>query len=265
VQAETWLDVEVALRMARQAPPLSIEDGDAVPVLDLAPRCRIGVATDEAFHFYYEDNLRRLTALGAQLVPFSPVNDSALPVVDGLYLGGGYPEAHAGALAANQAMRAAVANHAAQGKPIYAECGGFMYLCAAIRTVDGTSFPMVGLFPGQAVMADRLQALGYVEVETQAPSILGPPGLRFRGHQFRYSTLEGMPPELAATYRLRARRGDGVVPEGYALSPGANVLGSYVHAHWASNPLVAEGLVRSCARASRLRSPGAPGDSASQQ
>ncbi|HVR64630.1 MAG TPA: cobyrinate a,c-diamide synthase [Polyangia bacterium] len=256
-QAEQCLDVDGALVVARSAAPLA-DDGRAMDALPPAgaPRCRIGLAMDAAFHFYYEDNLRRLRELGATLVPFSPIADGALPAVDGLYLGGGYPEAHAAALADNRAMRAAVAAHAAAGRPIYAECGGFMYLCAGIRTADGARHPMVGLFPADAVMADRLQALGYVEVETQAPSILGPAGLRFRGHQFRYSSLQGMPAERGGAYRLRIRRGDGVESEGHTTGPGGgdgdgipNVLGSYVHAHWASNPLVAEGFVAACARA----------------
>ncbi len=100
---------------------------------------------------------------------------------------------------------------------------------------------MVGLIPGEAVMRDRLQALGYVEVETLAPSLLGPPGLRFRGHQFRYSDLE-LTAEGDQVYSVRRRRSGDVIREGYSAR---NVLASYVHAHWASNPLAAEGFVRS--------------------
>ena len=119
-----------------------------------------------------------------------------------------------------------------------------MYLMRAIRTLDGRSHPMAGVFPGEAVMRDRLQALGYVEVETQAATPLGGPGLRFRGHQFRYSDLEGMPDGAARAYRVRPRRGKEPFSEGYAA---AGTLGSYVHAHWASNPRAAEGFVEACA------------------
>src|SRR5207253_1663929 len=127
-------------------------------------------------------NLASLRGLGAELVYFSPISDRHLPDVDGIYIGGGYPELHAEALARNSAMREEVAAFAAAGKPIYGECGGLMYLTAAIRTLDGQSFPMTGVIPARTIMHERLQALGYVEVETQSDSVLGPPGLKFRGH-----------------------------------------------------------------------------------
>jgi cobyrinic acid a,c-diamide synthase len=235
-----WNDLDALLALAASAPPLPAAAAAPAPA---APRCRLAIARDAAFHFYYEDNLARLRALGAELVPFSPVADAAPPAdVDGVYLGGGYPEVHAAALAANQPMRRGLAALAAAGAPVYAECGGLMYLCDAVRTLDGASHPMLGLVPGTAVMHDRLQALGYVEIETQRRTILGGAGLRMRGHQFRYSTLEG---GVGAAYSVRKRRGGSVFAEGYG---DANVLGSYVHVHWASNPLVAEGLVAACAR-----------------
>jgi cobyrinic acid a,c-diamide synthase len=237
-----WLDVDALLRHAGAA---------ATPAEDVAAavtggvRCRIGLALDEAFHFYYDDNLRRLESLGAELVRFSPVHDPHLPVVDGLYLGGGYPEVHARALSANASMLADVVAFAAAGRPIYAECGGLMYMSTGIRTLDGELHPMAGLIPGEAVMCARLQALGYVEVETQTRSVLGPAGLRFRGHQFRYSELRGMPDQLERAYSVRRRRSGAVEREGYRAG---SVVASYVHAHWASNPLVARGFVDACAR-----------------
>jgi cobyrinic acid a,c-diamide synthase len=247
-----WCALDAVLDLARTAPPISVSAHTPGPVGAArapAPRCRIGLAHDEAFHFYYEDNLRRLEALGAQLVRFSPLADEVLPDVDALYYGGGYPELFADRLAGNQTMRSAVMAFAARGRPIYGECGGLMYLAQAIRTRDGHDHPMLGLLPGCAVMADRLEALGYVEVELQADGLLGAPGLRFRGHQFRYSRLVGA--DAAATgYTVRKRRGGDVFAEGYRSG---NVLGSYVHAHWASNPLVAEAFVASCASGARSR------------
>jgi cobyrinic acid a,c-diamide synthase len=118
-----------------------------------------------------------------------------------------------------------------------------MYLAGAIQDLEGRSHPMVGIFPGTAVMSDRLEALGYVEVETQVSSPLGPAGLRFRGHQFRYSRLEGAD-DATGAYTVRRRRGGDAQREGYRAG---SVLGSYVHAHWASNPLVAQGFVERCA------------------
>src|SRR5262249_5092703 len=142
----------------------------------------------------------------------------------------------------NRGMREALRAFAAAGGPIYAECGGLMYLAGAIRDLDGKDHEMAGLVPGVAVMRDRLQALGYVEVETQRRTLLGGAGLRMRGHQFRSSTLEGAATEDLA-YRIRRRRGGTTELEGYG---GDNLLASYVHAHWASNPLCAEGLVAAC-------------------
>jgi cobyrinic acid a,c-diamide synthase len=209
-------------------------------------RCRIGLARDEAFHFYYDDNLAQLEAEGAEIVPFSPLGDAVLPDIDGLYLGGGYPEVHAERLAANASMLASVRAFAARGGPVYAECGGLMYLSDAIVTLDGARHAMAGLVPGEARMSARLQALGYVEVETQAPSILGEAGTRFRGHQFRYSELVPQP-SVDRVYAVRARRGGEELAEGYSSRAARNVLASYVHAHWASNPAVARSFVESCA------------------
>jgi cobyrinic acid a,c-diamide synthase len=238
------VDLDAFLAIARSAPALPGPDV-ATTMLLSPPRCRIGIAFDEAFHFYYEHNLRLLEELGAEIVRFSPLADQRLPELDGLYLGGGYPEVHADALSANVKMREAIAAFAAAGRPVYAECGGLMYLARAIRTLDGRTHPMVGLLPGEAVMSERLEALGYVEVETQTPTPLGPAGLRFRGHQFRYSRLEGVE-DAAAAYTVRRRRGGETAREGYLSG---SVLGSYVHAHWASNPLIAAGFVaRCCAR-----------------
>jgi cobyrinic acid a,c-diamide synthase len=119
-----------------------------------------------------------------------------------------------------------------------------MYLSEGIRTLDGAHWPMLALLPGVAAMADRLQALGYVEVETCTPTILGPAGLHFRGHQFRYSTLEATRGELHAdpAYRVAPKWGASF-QEGFTRG---NLLGSYIHAHWASNPAVAEGFIGSC-------------------
>ena len=243
-----WCELDRILEIARRAAALPAEWLEERSTAGAGRRCRIGLAFDEAFHFYYEDNLRRLEELGAELVRFSPVHDRSLPAVDGLYVGGGYPEVHAAALSRNRSMLEDVRKLAAAGRPIYAECGGLMYLAASIRTLDEHVHPMVGLIPRDVVMRDRLQALGYVEVETQERSLLGPAGLRFRGHEFRYSELQGASPDLDRVFSVRRRRGDPVFREGYRCG---SVLASYVHAHWASNPLAAEGFVEACARDAR--------------
>jgi cobyrinic acid a,c-diamide synthase len=243
--AEQWLDLDAIMEFARSATPLTRFAGELWPRREaVSPRCRIGIAYDEAFHFYYEDNLRRLEAAGAELARFSPVRDARLPDVDGLYFGGGYPEALAAQLSSNREMIGAVREFSRSGRPIYAECGGLMYLTEGIRTLDGYSWPMASIVAGEAVMSARLQALGYVEVETRGRSILGPAGLLLRGHQFRYSTLEPAPANIDRVYSVRPRWGGAPFDEGYRVG---SVLASYVHVHWASNPRAAEEFVKSCA------------------
>jgi cobyrinic acid a,c-diamide synthase len=247
------LDLDALLAIAARAPALAVGSEPIAAAASAATsgaalrpnRCRIGLALDDAFHFYYDDNLRRLEALGAELVPFSPLRDAHLPAVDGLYLGGGYPEVHAAALAANGSLRREVADLAARGRPIYAECGGLMYLSRGIRTLDGRLHAMVGLLPCEAIMAPGLEALGYVEVELTAPTFLGAAGTRFRGHQFRYSRLTPPAAAIDLVYSVAGRPGQPSWREGYRVD---NVVASYIHAHWASNPRVAEALVAACAR-----------------
>lgn len=239
---QEWFDLDAVVSLARGAPPLA--DTSETVASPVSPRCRLGIAFDDAFHFYYEDNLRRLRQLGAELVHFSPLSDERLPEVDGVYLGGGYPEVHAERLAANVSMRRDIAAFAEKGGPIYAECGGLMYLSTSIQTLDGKTHEMVGVIPGQSVVCDRLVALGYVEVETCGNSLLGGAGATFRGHQFRYSELRDVPSDIDRVYTIRRRRGGSPIAEGYRAG---NVLGSYVHAHWASNPGVAEAFVSRCA------------------
>jgi cobyrinic acid a,c-diamide synthase len=210
---------------------------------------RIGVARDAAFCFYYPENLRLLEAAGARLVPFSPLADAGLPPgLRGLYLGGGYPELHAARLAANGPMRRAVLALVAAGAPVYAECGGFMYLMRTLTDASGTEHPMCGVFPLRSVMGARRGALGYREVVTREPGILGPAWTMLRGHEFHYSRLgappqddQAEPPRLV--YRVRDRQGWTDQAEGFAVG---NALGTYIHAHFASNPDVAPALVAAC-------------------
>jgi cobyrinic acid a,c-diamide synthase len=242
--AAEWLAVDALVELARSAPPLAVSWAATPHTVRSSPSCRIGFARDAAFHFYYADNLRRLEALGVELVPFSPIADRALPAVDGLYIGGGYPEIAARELAANGAMRAAVKAFADAGGPVYAECGGLMYLTQAIVTLDGVRYPMAGVIPAEACMRPSLQSLGYVEVEVTAQSILGEPGTRFRGHQFRYSELSPAPDaSIARVYAVRGRRARDNQGDGYRIG---NVVASYVHAHWASNAKVPAALVLAC-------------------
>jgi len=212
----------------------------------LSPRPpRIGVARDRAFCFYYAENFRLLEAAGARLVEFSPLRDTALPPeLDGLYLGGGYPELSADALSTNRTMRQSIQNFCEAGRPVLAECGGFLYLLAALADQDGREFPMAGVFPFRAGMGKRFAALGYREVTTRAETLLGPAGARLRGHEFHYSHLTHQTPEVPAVYAMTGRRGVLDGPEGFLHK---RTLGSYVHLHFGSNPQAAAHFVAACA------------------
>jgi cobyrinic acid a,c-diamide synthase len=204
---------------------------------------RIGVARDNAFCFYYQDNIDLLVDAGAEIVEFSPVNHQVLPeALDGLYFGGGYPELHAAALAANETMRTDVARFAQSGKPVYAECGGLMYLTAAIVDLESHAFPMVGVFPTRARVQSQLAAIGYAQVECTSNSGWLQIGEQARGHEFRYSVIDEMPEEIQRHYRVSTMAGER--SEGFAAG---SVLASYIHLHFGSCPQFAERFVAACA------------------
>jgi cobyrinic acid a,c-diamide synthase len=207
-----------------------------------APRAgvRIGVARDDAFCFYYPENLELLEEAGADLVEFSPVGGRIPADLDGLYLGGGYPELHAAALSANIDVLSGIRELAAAGRPVLAECGGLMYVGETLE-VDGHEHRMCGLLPLKTRMCGRL-SIGYVEVETEG--LLGR-GVA-RGHAFHYSELSETQP---VAYSYRVRRADREVAEGFSCG---NVLASYVHLHFATNPGLAARFVDACA-AGRVR------------
>ncbi len=202
---------------------------------------RIGVAQDQAFCFYYPDNLALLEAAGAEIITFSPLHDEVLPDVEMLYLGGGYPELHAAALAKNLAMRAAVKRFAERGGVIYAECGGLMYLLESIRDFNGCSHEMVGIFPAETAMQNPGLTLGYRTVECSRRSILGDVGATARGHEFHYSTLVARGP---LKYACALRDAAGLSKGQDGLMKG-NVLALYTHLHFASQPTIAASLVDS--------------------
>ncbi|MGQ9812833.1 MAG: cobyrinate a,c-diamide synthase [Dissulfurimicrobium sp.] len=196
-------------------------------------KINIAIARDEAFCFYYEDNIDLFQKMGARITEFSPLSDKTLPQdIDAVYLGGGYPELHAKRLSENHKMLASIRDWSLKGGVIYAECGGFMYLTQGIEDVDRVFYPMAGIYPVRARMNDRLSALGYREIEP----ISGPfafiddddtkdyGGQRLRGHEFHYSFIEEMPHEVRRAFRLA----DGGY-EGYLIK---NTLGSYVHLHF---------------------------------
>lgn len=208
------------------------------------PPVRLGVARDAAFCFYYPDNLDRLAAAGAEVISFSPLADSDLPPdLDGLYLGGGYPELHADRLAENRRLREAIGAAGRAGMPIYAECGGLMYLCRELAPGAGGLRPMCGIFPMTVRMLPRRRALGYREVRLTADCLLGPSGATLRGHEFHYSEIVSGAAGVENVYAVTPRRGGAPAGEGFRAG---RTLGSYIHLHFGSRPQAAESFVAAC-------------------
>jgi cobyrinic acid a,c-diamide synthase len=229
-----------------QSLPISDLPSTDMPVgeNDRAQSVRIGVAMDKAFCFYYPDNLELLRAAGAELVFFSPVAGTRLPEdIDGLYFGGGYPELFADRLAANQMLRRQVKVNSHEGMPIYAECGGFMYLCQSLCDVNGRTHRMTECFPLETKMYPRLRSLGYREITLSRNTIIGKRGQTIRGHEFHYSELMDSPQRMQTVYRVTSRSGMDKVPGGYLIK---RTLGSYTHLHFGSRPEAADAFVDTC-------------------
>jgi len=205
---------------------------------------RIAVARDNAFCFYYADNLDLLAQQGAELVFFSPMVDRNLPQnIDGLYLGGGYPELFSEQLAENAALRDRVKEKSVDGMPIYGECGGFMYLCEELIDLNNNRYRMSGCFPFTTRMFTRLKALGYREITLSRNTVIGNAGLTIRGHEFHYSELTNLSQDVATVFSITDRSGMDKTPEGYLIN---HTLGSYNHLHFGSQPDVARCFVENC-------------------
>ncbi|HHW40943.1 MAG TPA: cobyrinate a,c-diamide synthase [Syntrophomonadaceae bacterium] len=206
-------------------------------------RVRIAYAWDEAFNFYYRDGLALLEEMGLEPVPFSPLRDRALPPeTRGVLIGGGFPELFAERLSANDGMKESLRSAHARGMPIYAECGGFMYLCESLRDLEGRDHPMVGLVPGSCRMERRLVGMGYVTATALSDNILCRAGQSLRGHEFHYSTFTPQCEGFSWAFSfLKGERDAGL--NGYASG---NLLASYLHYHFASSPRAAARFAAAC-------------------
>lgn len=191
----------------------------------------LAYAMDEAFHFYYEDNLDFLRQLGVNLIPFSPLTDQKLPEADAYYFGGGFPEIYAQQLMANASFRASVLEAHQAGYPIYAECGGLMYLGRALR-IDGHDYEMVGIFDGLSIMTKKLKRFGYCQAEMQLDSLFGPKGTLVRGHEFHHSEFET---EEMPVMNLEKSRDGQVVAQWQGGYQKKRTLASYLHVHFYQN------------------------------
>ncbi|MGD8758347.1 MAG: cobyrinate a,c-diamide synthase [Deltaproteobacteria bacterium] len=246
--AQQYLDFDSLLAMAREASPFTTAPGELegrhLPGRKKAPLPRIGVIQDSAFQFYYPENLEALKASGAKIVTLNALTDPGLPKLDGLYIGGGFPETQAQALAENKRFRQDVRRLAEKGLPIYAECGGLMYLGESL-VLDGVTYPMVGLLPVTFGFSKLPQGHGYTIFEVKQPNLYFKPGTRVRGHEFHYSNVlewRGKSEDLA----FRMIRGGGFVGKGDGLCY-KNTLATYSHIHALGTPTWAEAMVEASA------------------
>ncbi|MFH1652247.1 MAG: cobyrinate a,c-diamide synthase, partial [Chloroflexota bacterium] len=238
-QCEATLDIPRILRLSEEAAPPETAPGLFPPRLKAAIT-RIAVARDRAFSFYYQDSLDLLEAWGAEIVSFSPLEDGALPPeTSGIHLGGGFPELYAAELAANVPMRAAIKQAAAQGMPVYAECGGLMYLGESIGDFAGNEYAMVGALPLTSRIDSPRLSLGYRTVRALRNGPLLRRGESVRGHEFHWSVLKSGA-EGANAYRVTDR---GNCLEGFQDN---NLLASYVHLHLGSRPGMAQRFIENC-------------------
>jgi cobyrinic acid a,c-diamide synthase len=232
---EQSLDLDLLLaavsgETAEQSPQIMSFVEKVVPI-------RIAVARDPAFCFCYPENLERLEAAGAELIFFSPLQEDIPQNIDGLYLPGGYPELYLDRLAANITMLERLRALAETGLPIYAECGGLLMLCEGLNNQI-----LAGIFPAQAKLLSKRKALGYREVTFKTDTPIGPRGTVARGHEFHYSEIE-MPVAVGRSYSLSRKGGADLGSEGFRYK---NVLASYVHLHFGSNPQLAVNFVQFC-------------------
>ena len=206
-------------------------------------RIRIAIAKDVAFSFYYADNLDQLRQLGAELVFWSPIHDKTFPAnIHGLYLGGGFPEMFAADLSQNAAVRQALKTAIYAGLPTYAECGGLMYLCESLQTLQGQTFPMVGILPTNVKMAKRL-TLGYrCAIATQNTPLLTT-GTTVWGHEFHHSELDHDGDSPIYTFSRETVAHPSEISEGWHRY---NVHASYLHLHWGDQPEIPQRFIQQC-------------------
>ncbi|MFQ5997882.1 MAG: cobyrinate a,c-diamide synthase, partial [Candidatus Bathyarchaeia archaeon] len=248
---EENIRVAKVLEIARRAPRLSTSKKilDA-PTSDVSHhRLRIGVARDEAFSFYYPENLELLRNAGLNPVYFSPIHDRKLPEnISGLYLAGGFPEDYASALSSNKPILSNVKNLVEDEMPVYAECGGLMYLTRSITDFEKREHRMVGSLKADTVMMPKLQALNYTKGKIVRDTPISRYGALVRGHEFHYSKIDYVARDAQFAYSLVRGKGIRNGKDGWLEH---QVLASYMHLHFAFNPKFALTLANSCRRYSR--------------
>ncbi|HAU5795571.1 TPA: cobyrinate a,c-diamide synthase [Citrobacter amalonaticus] len=231
---ESTLDIDrlLALSHIQALPP---GEWPERPAPNAGEGLTLAMADDEAFNFYYPDNVALLARTGVNIVRFSPLHDRELPDCQMVWLGGGYPELHASALAANTTMLTSLREAHQRGVAIYAECGGLMYLGSLLEDADGVEHRMADILPGRSKMGKRLTRFGYCEAQALQPTLLAAEGDVLRGHEFHYSDFSPETPAVLACRKVR----DGQTVQ--AWSGGwrtGNTFASYLHVHFAQRPLM---------------------------
>jgi cobyrinic acid a,c-diamide synthase len=230
------VDLSAIEALARKAPPL---EGEPLSFEVSSPEVTIGVFRDAAFQFYYPENLKTLEVLGAKVVEFNALTLQRLPQVEALYIGGGFPETQAPFLAENRTLRQDLKEAIESGLPVYAECGGLMFLGREILW-QGKSFPMVGALPLDFEVCEHPQGHGYVIGQVVRENPFYPVGASIRGHEFHYSRPVNIREDLPFAFRLEKGHGFGARQDGILYR---NILGAYTHVHVLGVPVWAEGLV----------------------
>ncbi|MCL5674629.1 MAG: cobyrinate a,c-diamide synthase [Candidatus Omnitrophica bacterium] len=213
-------------------------------------RVKIAIAKDKAFNFYYPENIDILKNYGAEICYFSPLKSVRLSEsIDGIYFGGGFPELFAKELSVNKKMKALLSQKIKRGMPVYAECGGLMYLMEKLVDFEKRKFKMPGVFKGNVKMSNKLNTLGYVEIKTIKDNILSKKGDKNKGHIFHWSYLDNIPENTMFAYKISKSNGktffDGLIKN--------NVLASYTHLHFASNPEFAKNFIKSCENYKKIK------------
>ena len=226
--ANKYLDLDRILSIAMEAEP--INNRHELPMAhSLSPAVRIGVIRDSAFQFYYPENIEELEKNGAEIIEVNALEDERLPDIDALYIGGGFPETNAIRLAENKDFRDSVFNSAEKGLPIYAECGGLMFLGDSI-IIDDKKYPMAGIFPITFEMKKKPQAHGYTIVEVEKENPFYPVGTMLHGHEFHYSAVAIISENDSAFTAFRMKRGHGIKNKMDGICY-KNVFATYTHIH----------------------------------
>lgn len=246
-QMEISIDLDQIFGIAKEATPIKYEMTEDLELLKIRGQnredktpVRIAVAMDKAFCFYYQDNLDLLQELGAEILPFSPIDDDTLPVgIHGLILGGGYPELYLKELSKNKNMLGEIRDAIIAGIPCVAECGGFMYLQEGLQDKNGTLYEMVGVIEGESFPTEKLTRFGYISLVAKEDNVLGKKGMKLKGHEFHYWDSTNTGEGFHAEKPLLKTKWDCVIVRG-------NLWAGYPHIHFYSNLEVAIEFLRNC-------------------